>query len=123
MGLSRIGRTTALAVAESRRQQQSQLQRLAIRKMKADVTLPIRPVANRIRKSSPHLLERMQDVLAGAEGVLTEVGTRAIRLAWLPSAERNPIGFTGRGVGQRVVGPDFLRVGRCEPHFLNTSAR
>jgi hypothetical protein len=41
--------------------------------MHTDVALPIRSFADRIGEPTADFLERMQDVLAGAEGVLAEI--------------------------------------------------
>src|ERR1700745_3432844 len=77
--------------------------------MHTDVPAPIRSIALRVRESSSDFFERMKDMFAGAERVLTEIRARAVRLA------RDCI-------GQCVVGPDLLTVERREPHFLDPGA-
>src|SRR5216684_3929768 len=80
------------------------------------------PIAHRVGKPTPDFVQCMEDMLAGAEGVLTEIRARAVRLTWPPSPQRDAIGLPGRGVCDRVVGPDLLRVEGCEPHFLGAGA-
>jgi len=64
---------SACPIIEPRREQHAQLHLLAVRDMHADFTPAVWPIAHRIRKSPADLLERMENVLAGAERVLTEI--------------------------------------------------
>src|ERR1019366_7415677 len=92
----------ACFVVEPIRQQDAQLQLLAVGKMHADVALPIGPIAHRVGKPTADFLQCMEDMLAGAEGILTEIRARAVRLTWPPSSQRDAIGLSGRGVRDRV---------------------
>jgi hypothetical protein len=90
--------------------------------MHADVALPIGSITHRIGEPTTDFLERMEDVLAGAEGVLAEIRARAVRLTRSPSPQREAIGLAGRGVRDSVVGPDLLRAEGGESHFLGAGA-
>ena len=58
---------------ESIRQQQAQLQHRAVGEMHGNVALPVQPGAHRVGEAPADFLERVEDVLAGAEGVLAEI--------------------------------------------------
>src|SRR6202167_6816158 len=90
--------------------------------MYTDVPAPIRPSAPRVRRSSSDFFQRMKDVLAGAERVLTKIRARAVRLSRLPASQSDPVRLTRGRIGQCVVGPDLLTVERREPHFLGPGA-
>src|ERR1700721_4162338 len=90
--------------------------------MHTDVPAPIRPIALRLGESSSDFFERMEDMLAGAERVLTEIRARAVRLSRLPPAQSDPVRLARGRIGQCVVGPDLLTVERREPHFLGPGA-
>ena len=107
---------------ESIRQQQAQLQRRTVGEMHGNVALPVRPVAHRVREAPADLLERVEDVLAGAQGVLAKIRARAVRLTRLPSPQRDAVGLAGSGVRDRVVRPDLSRGDGDQPHLLRARA-
>jgi hypothetical protein len=78
---------------EAIRQQHPQLELRAVAKMHCEVAWPVGRVAHGCGESPAHLVERVDDVLAGAERVLAEVRARAVRLAGLPPPESDPVGF------------------------------
>ncbi len=61
------------ALIESIRQQEAQPQRRTVGDVHGDVALPVRPVAHRVGEAPADFLERVEDVFAGAEGVLAEI--------------------------------------------------
>src|SRR5207237_7522999 len=90
--------------------------------MNTDVPSPIWSIALRLRESALDLFQRMKDMLAGAERVLTEIRARAVRLSRLPPSQSDPVRLARGRIGQCVVGPDLLTVERREPHFLGPGA-
>src|SRR5207237_9849164 len=83
--------------------------------MNTDVPSPIWSIALRLRESSADFFERMKDMLAGAERVLTEIRARAVRLSRLPPTQSDPVRLARGRIGQCVVGPDLPTVERREP--------
>jgi hypothetical protein len=90
--------------------------------MHGDVPLAVRLVPRGLGKAPAHLLEHMQDVLAGAEGALAKVRAGAVGLAGLRATQSHAVGLAGGGVRDRVVGPDFVRIPGREVHFLRARA-
>src|SRR5207244_2903523 len=90
--------------------------------MNTDVPSPIWSIALRLRESSADFFERMKDMLAGAERVLTEIRARAVRLSRLPPTQSDPVRLARGRIGQCVVGPDLPTVERRELHFLGPGA-
>src|SRR5437016_2326845 len=90
--------------------------------MNTDVPSPIWSIALRLRESSSDFSQRMKDMLAGAERVLTEIRARAVRLSRLPPSQSDPVRLARGRIGQCVVGPHLLTVERREPHFLGPGA-
>src|SRR5437667_12476751 len=90
--------------------------------MHTDVPSPIWSIALRLRESSADFFERMKDMLAGAERVLTEIRARAVRLSRLPPTQSDPVRLARGRIGQCVDGPDLPTVEIREHHFIGPGA-
>ena len=73
-----------------------------------------------IGKPPPHALQGVHDVLARAQRVGAEVGTRAVGLTPFDAPQRHAVGLARRGAGDDVVRPRGLGIAGLQAKFLRS---
>ena len=100
----------------------AQLDLFSVAQVDRDVAAHVRLRPHRGREPPADLVEDVQDVLAGAERVLAEIGTRTVRVSALLAAQRDPVGPPRFRAGHGVVGPRPRRLDGANGHLLGTRA-
>ena len=93
---------------------------LAVERVDEGLAVAVGLSPRRGGKTPPHAMQHVQDVLARAQRVRAEVGTRAVRIAPLFAPQRHAIALARGGAGDRVVGPRLPRIGRVEAELLGS---
>ncbi len=92
---------------------------LAVKHVDERLAVAIRLFPRRSGKTSLHAMQHVQNVLARAERVRAEVGTRAERIAALFASQRHSIGLARKRAGDRVVGPRLFGIRRPQPELFS----